>query len=59
MVATIAGLIVTSTNPADPNVLRKDPTFANKTPPTVPKGKKVIDETNFCCLCQVQVYVDV
>lgn len=56
MVATIAGLIVTSTNPADSNVLRKDPNFARKTSVVVPKGKKVIDETNFCCLCQVQVY---
>jgi hypothetical protein len=57
-VSTITGLVVSSTNSADPNVLKKDPYFSKRaTSFVLPKGKKVIDETNFCCLCQVQVYV--
>lgn len=58
VVSSVTGLIVSSTNSADPNVLKKDPYFSKRaTSFVLPKGKKVIDETNFCCLCQVQVYV--
>lgn len=59
VIATTCGLVVTSTNPADPNVRNKiDPHgnhFFQRTSFHLPKGKHVIDETNFCCLCQVQV----
>lgn len=48
-----SGLWVTFSNPVDDNVvISKEPRAAEV---TIPKGKHVIDEKNYCCLCKVHV----
>jgi hypothetical protein len=50
-----SGAWVTLSNPVDDNVIVSKE--ARTAEVVIPKGKHVIDERNYCCLCKVHVYV--